>query len=55
VIFTSVLYGRSLPEITDGLVRPKVQSLACDEFANRTFNEGNSHATAIMSAIEPRR
>jgi hypothetical protein len=52
VIFTSVFYGRSLPEIMDGPVRSKVQSLVCDEFTKRTFDEGNSQAAAIMSAIE---
>jgi hypothetical protein len=52
VIFTSVFYGRSFPEIMDGPVRSKVQSLVCDEFTKRTFDEGNSQAAAIMSAIE---
>jgi hypothetical protein len=52
VIFTSVFYGRSLPEIMDGPVRSKVQSLVCDEFTKRSFDEGNAQPTAIMSAIE---
>jgi hypothetical protein len=52
VIFTSVFYGRSLAEVMDGPVRSKVQSLVCNEFTKRTFDEGNSQALAIMQAIE---
>lgn len=52
VIFTSVFYGRTLSEVMDGPVRSKVQSLVCDEFTKRTFDEGNSQALAIMKAIE---
>lgn len=52
VIFASVFTGRSLTEVMDGPVRSKVQSLVCNEFTKRTFDEGNSQATAIMTAIE---
>lgn len=52
VIFTSVFYGRSLSEVMDGPVRSKVQSLVCNEFTQRTFDQGNSQAIQIMGAIE---
>lgn len=52
VIFTSVFYGRSLGEVMDGPIRSKVQSLVCNEFTKRTFDEGNSQAAAVMTSIE---
>jgi len=52
VIFTSVFYGRSLNEVMDGPIRSKVQSLVCDEFTKRSFDEGNSQAAQIMKEIE---
>lgn len=33
-------------------MRSKVQSLVCDEFVKRTFDEGNSQAAAVMSTIQ---
>ncbi len=52
VIFTSVFYGRGLSEVMDGPVRSKVQSLVCNEFTKRTFDQGNSQAAQIMASIE---
>lgn len=52
VIFTSVFYGRGLAEVMDGPVRSKVQSLVCNEFTKRTFNDGNKNANLIMKEIE---
>lgn len=52
VIFTSVFYGRSLAQVMDGPVRSKIQALVCTEFTKRSFDDANSQAAAIMTAIE---
>lgn len=52
IIFTSVYYGRSLAEVMDGPVRSKVQSLVCDEFTRRSFDDGNAQAAEILVTIE---
>ena len=52
IIFTSVYYGRSLAEVTDGPVRNKVQALICDEFTTKSLDEANAGARAIITASE---
>lgn len=51
VIFTSVYYGRSLTEVMDGPVRANIQTLVCEEFTKRTFDENNDQASVIISTI----
>jgi hypothetical protein len=52
IIFTSVFYGRDLPEIMDGVIRNKVQTLVCGEIAGRPLDKVNSDANAIMEKIQ---
>ncbi len=52
VIFTSVYYGKDLPEVMDGVVRNKIQTLVCGEIASRPLDKVNSEANAIMQTIE---
>lgn len=51
-IFTSVYYGRSLADVTDNVVRRKVQTLMCNEIAARTFDAANNEMVKIMDAVE---
>lgn len=52
VIFQSVFQGKSLGEVMDGPVRNKIQSLVCDEFTARSFNDDSAKALEIRKAIE---
>lgn len=52
VIFTSVYYGRKLESVMDDVIRKKVQTLVCNEFGARTFDEGNSQINAILVTVE---
>ena len=52
VIFTSVYYSYSLADVMDGLVRNKVQTLVCNEFANRTTVRSNVEAVEIVKSAE---
>jgi hypothetical protein len=52
VVFTSVYYGKSLSQVMDEKVRPRVQSLVCDEITKRTLDKDNAEAAAIMTAIQ---
>src|SRR5207244_2232013 len=40
-IFRSVHYGRSLSDITDSVVRRKVQTLVCSGISARPFDQAN--------------
>ena len=51
VIFTSVLYGRSLTEVMQSNVRNAVQALVCRQLAGRTLIEDNAQANAIMESV----
>lgn len=57
VIFTSILYGRSLAEVMDSKVRNAVQALVCNEIMRHTLVFDNEHAVDIMTdvrkSIEP--
>lgn len=46
------LYGKSLSQVMDEKVRPRVQSLACDEITKRSLDKNNAEAAAIMDAIQ---
>ncbi len=52
MIFTSVLYGRSLTEVMQTNVRNAVQALVCRQLASHTLMEDNAKANAIMDAIQ---
>jgi hypothetical protein len=51
VIFTSAYYGRSLVDVMDDVGRKKVQTLVCDEFYKRGFDQANAEAPAMMTSI----
>jgi hypothetical protein len=51
VIFTSVYYGKDLPEVMDGVIRTKIQTLVCNEIASRPLDRVNSEANAMMQKI----
>lgn len=51
IIFTSVFYGKSLAEAADDVIRKKIQSLVCDEFYRRTFDNSNSEGIDMMKSI----
>ena len=50
VIFTSVFYGRSLPEVMDSVGRGEVQTLACAELSTRTLDQNDLQMAAILAA-----
>ena len=52
VIFTSVFYGRSLPEVMDSVGRGEVQTLACAELSTRTLDQNDLQMAAILAAIQ---
>lgn len=52
VIFTSVYYGRSLSEVMDDNGRRMIHTFVCAEIADRLFDEVNSGANAIMTAVQ---
>ncbi len=52
VIFTSVLYGRSLTDVMQSNVRNAVQALVCRQLAGRTLVEDNAQANAIMDTVQ---
>ena len=51
VLFTSILYGRSLTQVMDTVGRNKVQALVCNELGSRTFDDDNAQATPIMENV----
>ena len=51
VLFTSILYGRSLTQVMDTVGRNKVQALVCNEIGSRSFDDDNAQATAIMENV----
>ncbi len=51
VIFTSVLHSRSLEEAMDGVVRNNIQTLVCEEFSHRSFEDGSKEASTIMTEV----
>lgn len=51
VIFTSVMYGKSLTQVMDTLVRARVQSLVCDQVMQRTMTKANEEMTKMMATI----
>ena len=51
IIFTSVYYGKDLPEVMDGVIRTKIQTLVCSEIAGRPLDRVNSEANAMMQKI----
>ena len=52
MIFTSVLYGRSLTEVMQTNVRNAVQALVCRQLAGRTLVEDNAQANAVMDVVQ---
>lgn len=52
VVFTSVYYGKSLNQVMDEKVHPRVQSLVCDEMTRHTLDEDNAMAAEIMEHIQ---
>jgi hypothetical protein len=48
VIFTSVYFGKDLPEVMDGVVRNKIQTLACNEISTRTLDAVNMQASKML-------
>ncbi len=52
VIFTSVLYGRSLTDVMQSNVRNAVQALVCSQIAGRTLIQDSAQANAIMDAVK---
>ena len=52
VIFTSVLYGRSLTDVMQSNVRNAVQALVCRQLAGHTLVEDNAQANAIMDSVQ---
>jgi hypothetical protein len=51
-IFTSVYYSRRLSDVMDDVGRKRVQTLICNEIANRTFDEDNDQAVKIMENVK---
>jgi hypothetical protein len=51
VIFASVYYGKDLPQVMDGVIRSKIQTLVCGEISTRPLDKVNSEAYAIMKKI----
>lgn len=51
VLFTSVLYSKSLTQIMDTVGKNAIGSLVCDEFSTRTFNQANSDMALEMKEI----
>lgn len=52
VIFTSVYYGKDLPEVMDSVVRNKVQTLVCSEVSKRDLDKVNLEADKMLAEIE---
>lgn len=52
VIFSSVLYGRSLEQVMDSNVHGKVHAALCAETAKLDLDELFSHKSDIMAAVE---
>lgn len=52
VTFTSVFYGRSLSNVMDTVVRGKVGTLVCHEFATRTLDQANKDGAVIMDNVQ---
>jgi SPFH domain / Band 7 family len=51
IVFTSIYYGKDLPEVMDGVIRTKIQTLVCGEISSRPLDRVNSEANAIMKKI----
>jgi len=51
VIFTSVYFGQDLPEVMDGVIRNKIQTLACNEISTRTLDVVNADAAKMLDSI----
>ena len=51
VIFTSVYFGKDLPEVMDGVIRNKIQTLACNEISTRTLDAVNFEASKMLANI----
>jgi hypothetical protein len=51
VIFNSVFFSRKLSDVMDDVGRKKVQTLVCNEIANRGFDQANEEANQIMAAV----
>ena len=51
VIFTSVYSGQDLPEVMDGVIRNKIQTLACNEISTRPLDSVNSDASKMLENI----
>ena len=51
VIFTSVYFGKDLPEAMDGVIRNKIQTLACNEISARTLDAVNAEANKMLENI----
>lgn len=51
-IFTSVYYGRSLADVTDDVVRKKIQTLVCNEVAGLSFDAANQSSVVIMQHVQ---
>ncbi len=52
VIFTSVLYGRSLTDVMQTNVRNAVQALVCRQLSGHTLVDDNGKANAIMDSVQ---
>lgn len=52
VIFSSVLYGRSLSEVMDTVVRGKVHAALCAEMGKRDLDHVFAEKSQIMEAVE---
>jgi hypothetical protein len=51
VLFTSVLYSKSLTQIMDSVGKDAVGSIVCDEFSTRTFDQANADMAPEMTDI----
>jgi hypothetical protein len=51
IIFTSIYFGRDLPEVMDGVIRNKIQTLACNEISTRTLDAVNGQANKMLENI----
>ena len=52
VIFASVYHSRNVSDVMDNTIRPKIQTLICNQLASRSFDDANKDATKIMDKVE---
>ncbi len=52
IIFTSVYYSRSVKDVMDDVGRKKIQTLVCDEIADKTFDAANTAMKTIMDKVK---